>query len=163
MFLMKLLLHISAWLQMIVYKLIYGKRLVVGSKTTWRKRMNIMIANEGKLHIGENCFFNNDCSVSVLQRVSIGDRCLFGERVSIYDHNHCFKERKPIKSQGYSAGDVVIGDDCWIGSNVVILKGVHIGNRVVIGAGCVIDTEIPDDTIVKRDNHLIFEKIRFKE
>ena len=44
----------------------------------------------------------------------------------------------------------------------MILKGSRIGNNCVIGAGCVISGEIPDGTIVKRKNNLIFESINFK-
>lgn len=50
--------------------------------------------------------------------------------------------------QGFSSSEISIGDNCWIASNVVILKGVNIGNNVVIGAGCVIYKDIPDHTIV---------------
>ena len=41
--------------------------------------------------------------------------------------------------QGYSKGPIKIGSDCWIGSNVTILKGVNIGDNVIIGAGSIID------------------------
>ena len=93
----------------------------------------------------------------------IGHHTLFGENVKIYDHNHVFnKKNEYVVNQGFSTGKVIIGNNCWIGSNTVILKGSRIGNNCVIGAGCVISGEIPDGTIVKRKNNLIFESINFK-
>lgn len=66
---------------------------------------------------------------------------------------------KPIKEQGYSSEKIVIGNHCWIGSNAVILKGVHIGDNSVIGAGCIISTDVPKNTIVKVSNNNLI-KIR---
>ena len=59
-----------------------------------------------------------------------------------------------------SLGEVIIGDNCWIGSNVILLKGAHIGDGCVIGAGCVISQTIPANTIVRNDQELFFEEIR---
>ena len=78
----------------------------------------------------------------------------------IYDHNHKFrKSDSSVKEQGYSIEEVKIGKNCWIGSNVVILKGVHIGDNSVIGAWCVVKEDIPANTIVTCDYNLIQQKI----
>lgn len=55
---------------------------------------------------------------------------------------------KPINAQGFTFAPVVIGKHCWIASNVTILKGVHIGDNSVIGAGCVVYKDVPDNTVV---------------
>lgn len=55
----------------------------------------------------------------------------------------------PISQHGFSVADVIIGDNCWIGSDVIILKGVTIGDNVVIGAKCLIYKDIPSNSIVK--------------
>ena len=100
--------------------------------------------------IGKNVFFNNGCSVAAMDRVEIGNDCLFGENVKIYDHNHRFNMKDiPVKKQGYTSNRIIIGNNNWIGSNVVILKGVKIGENCVVGAGCVVDTDIEDNCIVK--------------
>lgn len=65
----------------------------------------------------------------------------------------------PIKEQGYSTGKVHIGSHCWIGSNVTILKGANIGDNCVIGAGCVINGEVPSGTIIKINNNILTERI----
>lgn len=162
MFWIKAWRHILASLKYMFYKLIYGKRLNIGKKTTWRKNFSIMISNKGSISIGSGCFFNNECSVNSIEKVVIGNGCIFGENVKIYDHNHRFnKSNLPIKGQGYSAEPVSIGDNCWVGSNSVILKGAHIGDKCVISAGSIVDYDVPSGYIVKAENEHVFEKIIF--
>ncbi len=64
---------------------------------------------------------------------------------------------KLIQQQGYSLGKIIFGNNCWIGSNVVILKDVTIGNNVVIGANCVIYKFIPENSIVINQQNLVIK------
>lgn len=91
MIVLKLIFHISALFSKIFYKLIYGKKLKIGKSVTWRRKISIMISSKGTVSIGEKCFFNNYCSLNSNLNVTIGDNCLFGENVKIYDHNHRFR------------------------------------------------------------------------
>lgn len=160
MVIMKLLWHIKAFLLKIIYQIINQKRVCFGKETTFRSRFNLVVGRKGKIVIGNNCFFNNDCSINALNAITIGDGSIFGENVKIYDHNHRFvNEDMPIKEQGYSVGTVTIGKHCWIGSNVVILKGAKIEDNCVIGAGCIVDGLIPRGSILKRKNEYCIEKI----
>lgn len=91
----------------------------------------------------------------------IGNGCIFGENVRIYDHNHKFSDtQKSIKEQGYTVKPVLIGDHCWIGSNVTILQGVQIGNNCVIGANCLIYKDIESNTVVMCEQGLIEKPIK---
>lgn len=163
MIIIKIWFHIMASLKKILYKIIYGNKLAIGRFTTWRRNFSVMIANEGKVIIGTNCFFNNDCTIGANKLVKIGDGTIIGENVKIYDHNHRFADiGKSIKKQGFSDGSVCIGRHCWIGSNVCILKNADIGDNCVIGAGCVISGKINDNTIVRIDtqNQYCTESLR---
>ncbi|MBF9253837.1 acyltransferase [Pontibacter sp. 172403-2] len=114
----------------------------------------------GHILIGNNVFFNNSCSVNCMGDVCIGDNSILGEGVKIYDHNHRFKDRSMnVKEQGFSIGTVKIGNNCWIGSNVTILKDVIIGDNVVIGANCLIKESIPSNFIVTPKNELVLTAI----
>lgn len=155
--------HFCFFIKCFFLKAIYGKQIIIGKNTTWRKSLSVMIDKDAKLTIGDNCFFNNFCSINVMQNVSIGNGTVFGENVKIYDHNHRFYNPKvPINEQGFSCGEVKIGNHCWIGSNVTILKGAQISDNCVIGAGCVIDGLITEGTIIKEKREYIVEKIREK-
>lgn len=153
--------HGKALCKRLFFNIIYGKRLKLGYKTTWRRNFSILISKEAHVNIGKNCFFNNDCSLVAMKGIDIGEGTLLGENVKIYDNNHRFnKINLPIKKQGYSLKEIKIGSHCWIGSNAIILKGVQIGNNCVIGAGCVITQNIPDNTIVKLNSSYILEKVK---
>lgn len=159
MLFLKLWYHINCMFKKALFSMIYGKRLYYGKKFQFRKGFSLGIEDHGHIEIGDECFFNNYCSIVSQGNVRIGDGSIFGENVKIYDHNHRFNDlTKPIKVQGYSVGTVEIGKHCWIGSNVTILKGAKIGDNCVIGAGSVISGIIESGMIVKpSDKH---EKIK---
>lgn len=106
-------------------------------------------------------FFNHDCSITCEgATIGIGDGTIFGEGVKVYCHNHKYKDTvRPIKEQGYSCAPISIGKHCWIGSNVVILKGVTIGDNSVIGAGCVIYKNVAANTVVVNKQELVMKQI----
>ena len=67
-------------------------------------------------------FFNNDCSITCLNKITIGANCLFGENVKLYDHNHKFRnENVKISEQGYTLGEI---------EDVVLLKNAEIGTML---------------------------------
>ncbi len=139
----KIYWHLIAFARIILYKIIYCGKFKISLSSTFRERFNLCI-DKGTIHIGNNVFFNNDCSISATgSSIKIGDGTIFGEGVKIYCHNHIYKNFNiPIKDQGYMTAPVEIGRHCWIGSNVIILKGVS------IGAGCVIYKSIPANSII---------------
>lgn len=125
-----------------------------------RGNLNLLCHHSGEISIGKNTFFNNGCSINCFENVNIGDNCLFGEAVKIYDHNHRFNNpQQLIKDQGYSTAPIIIGDNVWVGSNVTILKGVSIGSNAIISAGSIINQSIPVNYIVKNSNNLQCEPI----
>ena len=147
---LKMWYHLKAAVKKFLYKIIFGKKLKIGKGTTWRDGFHIAIEN-GRIEIGQDCFFNHNCSINSLEYISIGDGTIFGENCHVYDHNHRFRsEEDSIKSQGYTVGQTRIGKHCWLGSNVVVLKGVNIGDNCVIGAGCVVEEDVPEGSIITR-------------
>lgn len=163
MFFLKLIYHINTIAKKIFLKLIYGKSLIIGKKVSWRKSITFMIQRGAVVKVGSNCFFNNNCSVNANKEVLIGDNTMFGENVKIYDHNHHFnKSNTCISDQGFSNGTVQIGNNCWIGSNVIILKDTRIGDNVIVGAGTVIKGDIPSNKIVKQKREYDLDEIKYK-
>lgn len=144
--------------KMLVWNLQYGENIVL-EKFHFRDNFRIYIEENGILKIGKNVFFNNNCSITVRLKVSIGENCIFGENVKIYDHNHKFRETNTlICKQGFSSEEVIIEDDCWIASNVIILKGVHIGRHSVIGAGVIVYKDIPSNSVVTCHQNIVINK-----
>ncbi len=95
------------------------------------------------IKIGKNFFANYHCVMIDVAPITIGDNCLLGPNVSIYTAGHPLHPQ--TRASGYEYGkSVTIGDNVWIGGNVVIVPGVHIGDNTVIGAGSVVTKDIPD-------------------
>ena len=156
----KILRKISQMIRMQILKLEDGNSLQVGKNFSFRNNFSLRIKETGKIIIGENVFFNNGASLNAIKEIRIGNNCIFGENVKIYDHNHKYKDDSMlISKQGYSSKTIIIGDNCWIGSNVVILPGVKIGSNSVIGAGCIIYKDISCNTLVKNKQELMIEEI----
>jgi acetyltransferase-like isoleucine patch superfamily enzyme len=127
--------------------------LTIEERYVFRRNTIVTLFLSGKLLIGENNFFNNNCSINCLGQITIGKNNLFGENVKIYDHNHEFSDvNTEIYLQGMKVDSVVIGSNCWIASNTVILNNVVIGDNVVIGANNLIYKSIPSNTVIKANS-----------
>lgn len=113
----------------------------------------------GKLHIGTNTYFNRYCMISAHESVKIGNNCMFGPGVKVFDNNHRFTKNDGVLST-LKCGEITIGNNCWIAANAVILKGTTIGDNCVIGAGCLVQGNVPNGTLVKCKQELIFSEIK---
>lgn len=102
---------------------------------------------EGVLDIGEGTYFNRYCMISAHEHVSVGKHCMFGPGVKIFDNNHKYSPETGVSSQ-LSTAPISIGDNSWIASDAIILKGARIGKNCVIGAGCIVRGEVPDGSVV---------------
>ena len=95
------------------------------------------------IEVGKNFFANYNCTILDVAKVKIGDNCQMAPNVAIYTAGHPI--HPATRNTAYEYGkEVTIGDNCWIGGNVLICPGVHIGDNVVIGAGSVVTKDIPD-------------------
>ena len=130
--------------------------LIVGSNVICRNFENFHVSS-GKLILHDGVFINNSCSFNCMERIEIGSGTMMGEGVRFYDHDHIYTAEKIEKWQWTSA-PIIVGRDCWIGSNVTILKGVTIGDNTVIGAGCLVRKDIPANSVVYNDGHLIIRE-----
>jgi acetyltransferase-like isoleucine patch superfamily enzyme len=80
--------------------------------------------------------------------IDIGPDVFFGPNVYVTDQNHGTHDPElPIGRQSAPERRVVIGAGSWIGTNAVILPGVCIGERVIVGAGSVVTTDVPDGAV----------------
>lgn len=131
--------------------------LKIDHSASLRNFIHIFVGKKASLEIGNNFFMNNFCSINCLESISIGDNTLFGENVKLYDHNHHYETTPDFKihHNQFNTEPITIGNNCWLGSNVTVLKGVNIGDNSIIGAGCVIYKDVPSNTILVNRQELI--------
>lgn len=122
--------------------------------------------------IGKGSYANFNLTVLDVCPVTIGEDVFFGPNVALYTAMHPFlsEERKTYFDEevGYEttmeyAKPIKIGDGCWFGGNVVVLPGVTIGKRCIIGAGSVVTHDIPNDSLAYGSPCRVVRKITEKD
>ena len=104
----------------------------------------LIAANQGSVDIGDHCWLAPFVLVYGNGHVKIGKAVLIAPRVSINTVSHHAERCDiPINDQGIYCGPVLIQDDVWIGLHAVILQGVTIGRGAIIGAGAVVNKDVP--------------------
>ena len=111
---------------------------------------------KAQITFGDNIVLNRSCYITSVSSITIGNNCLFGPNVFITDHDHGFYDRDSILAnqnipptfRTLSSAPITIGTNCWFGVNTVILKGVHIGDNVVVGSNSVVTGNIPSNCVV---------------
>ncbi|PWM64670.1 MAG: acyltransferase [Clostridiales bacterium] len=120
------------------YRMKHGAKLRVHSTASIRNAQNITV--------GENSHINYNCCVWCGENahITLGDNLLMGPGVKIFNTNHGLSREKPMTFQESSEADIVIGNDCWLGANTIILKGVKIPDGCVIAAGAVVSKPLEE-------------------
>jgi len=127
--------------------------MTVGNNTVFRYNSVVVIKKGAHFKIGNNCSVNHHSSIGSMSSVSIGNNCMIAPFVTILDWSHKFSNLNISKrEQGFSVGEVHIGEDVWIGTHVSIFKGVTIGDRAIVGANCVIRNNVlPQNILVTQE------------
>ena len=113
---------------------------------------NQKVHSKRELIVGKSSFVGHNCSFGIAKSITIGEYCYISGGVRIADndgHPLDYTERRlkmPVHKSDVKP--VVIGNDVWIGRNAMVLKGVTIGDRVVVGACSVVTKSIPSDSII---------------
>lgn len=164
----KIFKYASSLIRVLILKLLLGKKLKLnlksiksiyigkGVRIRVKKGRQLVLGNnvyiddycrfeciEGNIYIGDNTFFNSNNNIVSLKKIKIGNNCLFGPNVGVFDHNHRYNQSNiPILNQGYIVDEININNNIWIGSNSIITKGVTVASDVVIGANSVVNKSI---------------------
>ncbi len=150
----------------IKYKLLFGKRFSAPIPQSWGRSFRIHITgkqsricfgaksvvrdgmtrrvDDGKLSIGNKCFFNTNMNITCVDSITIGDNCQFANNIVIVDHDHDYRAGVDC---GFVSTPITIGNNVWIGANCVILRGSNIGDNAVIAAGSIVRGEVPTNTV----------------
>ncbi len=126
-----------------------GSSISIGNSVwIWRgARLEAMgpAQSEPKIRIGDGCKLHPGLHIGAVERVDIGQGVLMAANVYISDHDHDFSDPfDPVVSNNrLDVAPVEIGDYAWLGEQVMVLKGVKIGERSIIGAGSVVTRDVP--------------------
>lgn len=98
------------------------------------------------VHFGKNIYANFNLTLVDDTHIYVGDCTMFGPNVTIATAGHPVLPE--LREQGYQYNAPVhIGKNCWLGTGVIVLPGITIGDNVVIGAGSVVTKDIPSNVV----------------
>ena len=107
----------------------------------------LTLEENATLSLGSSTYICAGATIRVAHKVTIGDQCAISWNVTIMDsdfHEYALEDGTiPEKTK-----EVIIGNNVWIGNNVLILKGVHIGDNAIIAAGSVVTKNVPEGSVV---------------
>ena len=104
--------------------------------------------NGPKILIGNNVFIGNNTEFNISKKISIGNDSLIASNCRFIDHDHGTNDLSvSIRLQKPKTNPIMIEENVWIGTNSTVLKGVSIGKGAIIGAGSVVNKNVPQDEI----------------
>lgn len=110
------------------------------------------------IEIGKNFFANHNCVILDGAKVTFGDNVFIAPSCGFYTAGHPLDREQRNQGLEY-AYPITVGNDVWIGAHVVVLPGVTIGDEVVIGAGSVVNRDIPSGVIAAGNPCKVIRKI----
>ncbi len=142
-----------------------GKRIFIGARCricnpkhiVFRGDAHIMRdtvicpSGNGVVTLGSGVEIGPRCTINCNHAVTIGDNTILAPNVFMTDHNHQYKQiDQPIKFQGMQeeSASIVIGNDCWIGTNAVFIGNASVGTHCVVGANTVVNQHFPDYSVI---------------
>lgn len=141
-----------AFIKSIVYSLAYYVyehvewRRLINAKSNIRVHPTASIRYANNIYIGENSHINMHCHIwpGKNSKIILGDNLLMGPGVTVLATNHGMAKNDIMMQQDDIEKDTVIGNDCWLCSNVTVTAGVHIADGCIVAAGAVVTKDITE-------------------
>lgn len=140
------------------------RRLEVGEGALLEPGVWITAPGGARVRIGAGTFLNLGVMVAAEGLVEIGEHCMLANGCFVTDASHRYDDpERPITWQGFdSKGPTRIGDNCWLGANVVVTSGVSIGERCVIGANSVVTADLEPFSIAAGAPARVIGRIEYR-
>lgn len=141
--------HVFIGERVVIYQAHQGGPVELGNGVHLHRDSIIETGQGGSVIIGDHTHIQPRCQFSGYKgSIRIGRGVQIAPYCAFYPYDHSFEPNHLISEQPiYSKGDIVIGDDAWLGVGVCVLDGARIGKGAVIGAGSVVTGDIPDYSI----------------
>lgn len=123
-----------------------GGEIIIGNGV-WIQDFVVLCAQKGCLEIGDNTLIGMGSQVTAVESIKIGSECLIAAYCVIRDANHGMDRGISMSQQAGVSAPIVIGDDVWLGTHVVVTAAVTIGAGAVIGANAVVTRDISDFSV----------------
>lgn len=134
-----------------------GSYVEIEDKVRVHSGCKIKVRQGAKLFTGKNTKINYNCIFVCHDEIRIGEGTEFGASVYLYDHDHDY--RVGLKENKFKSSPIVIGKNCWVGANTVILRGTVLGDNSIVGAGSVVTGQYEDGSVIVQKRETIVNNI----
>jgi maltose O-acetyltransferase len=168
------------WIFKIRYfgKVKFGKRIYINHRFKFQGKGKLFIGNDVNLwaheewnrfqtfdknaviKIGDGCRLNG-ATIQSKKSVVVGKNCLIGSAMIIDTDFHSTDYRHRNDPKFIESKSIVIGDDVWVAGQSAILKGVHIGDRSVIGFKSLVTKDIPKDVVAAGNPATVVKNLKY--
>ena len=120
-----------------------SRRIRLGRGLFLYRELHLETQGAGEIAIGDGVVISRGAHLVAFAGIRIGAGSMIGEYASIRDANHRFGTATPLRDAGHDARPIEIGREVWIGRGAMVLPGVRIGDRAVVGANAVVTRDVP--------------------
>jgi len=120
--------------------------VIIGDFCTIENYSEFRIFGDSKttcIIIHDNVFIGSSCHFNIGEQIIIGSNSMIASGCSFIDNDHGTGRGQLLRTQLGKFKSILIEDDCWLGANVIVLKGVTIGKGAIVAAGAVVNKNIP--------------------
>lgn len=144
-----------------VHVMRHPERLHLGAQVILKAGARICPTNpDARIQIGDWTTIGYQTFLFATTSITVGANCLIAPFCYVVDANHGIRRGMLIREQDMSAAPITIGDDVWLGTGAIVLKGVTIGPGAVVGAGAVVTGDIPAYAIAAGNPAVVVDERR---
>lgn len=137
------------------------KNISIGNSVQIGRDAWIQTVENGEISVGDNTKIGRRVVLSAKNSIRIGKDCMISYNVSFLDHDHLVLDKniKPTDGKLTKGESIEIGDECFIGANSCILKGVKLGKHCVVGANSVVTKSFDEYSVIAGNPAKLIKKI----
>jgi maltose O-acetyltransferase len=120
---------------------------------------NFTAINPKVIKVGANCAINHGVFMVGLAGITVGSDVVLSARCMLVDTGLEIDSAEPATSRAHTASAIVIEDGAWIGAGAIILGGVTVGTKSIVGAGSVVTRDVPAMTVVAGNPARVLRKV----
>ena len=141
----------------------WGAEAHIGKMLRLRDGAKIRVRKGAYFSIGEDSYVNSNVIITCRESITIGASARLSPGVQIYDHDHDFSCPGGVAANKFKTSPVEIGNNVWLGANVVVTRGSKIGDNCVVGSNTVVSGTIPPNSIVYQERSVKLKTIEVRE
>lgn len=138
---------------------VFQKILGINRECQWQVNFTSRVIAPDRIKLGKNVLSSfarsGGCYIQALNGIDFGDNLMFAPGVKIISADHDIGNLSGWKNERR----IIIGKNCWIGTNAVILPGVRLGDNTVVGAGSVVTKNFPTNVVIAGNPAKIIKKL----